>query len=151
MIAVISSAAASLGFGIFFNLRGKKLLAAALGGALGWLFYILFSPFGEFMQYFAAGAAITLYSEIMARLQKAPAAIYLAPALIPLVPGGTIYEAMLFALKRLNGLFLSTGIRAMIIMGAIVLGIVTVSSVARLITAIRFPHLYPRRSFAKNR
>ncbi len=149
MIAVLSSAAASFGFGIFFNLRGKKLLAAAFGGALGWLFYLLFAPLGEFMQFFAAGAAITLYSEIMARIQKAPAAIYLAPALIPLVPGGTIYEAMLFALKNLNSLFISAGIRALTIMGAIVLGIVTVSSVARLITALRFPHLNPRKKPSK--
>ncbi|MBP0981992.1 MAG: threonine/serine exporter family protein [Oscillospiraceae bacterium] len=137
MIFILSAAAAAFGFGIFFNLRGKKLLAASIGGAIGWLVYMLFAPLGEFMQYFAASIAITVYSEIMARVQKAPAAIYLAPALIPLVPGGTIYETMLYALKELNTLFLSTGIRALTITGALTLGIVTTASVARVITMLR--------------
>lgn len=151
MKAVIAAGVAAFGFSIFFNLRGKKLLAASLGGSVGWILYLLFAPMGEFMQFFAASVSIALYSEIMARVQKAPAAIYLAPALIPLVPGGTIYEAMLYALKEFNDTFISTGIRAMTIMGAIVLGIVTVSSVARLITTMRFPHSNPRNRAVKNR
>lgn len=137
MIIIISAAAATFGFGIFFNLRGKKLAAASVGGAVGWLVYMLIAPYGEFLQYFAAAIAITVYSEMMARIQKAPSAIYLAPALIPLVPGGTIYEAMLYAIKNMNTIFLSTGIRALIITGALTLGIVTTASAARLITMLR--------------
>ncbi len=36
---VFYAALASLGFGVFFNLRGRKLFAAAAGGGIGWLFY----------------------------------------------------------------------------------------------------------------
>lgn len=141
MIIILSAAACAFGFSIFFNLRGKKLIAASIGGAVGWLFYMLLAPCGEFVQYFAASISITLYSEIMARVQKAPAAIYMAPALIPLVPGGTIYESMLYALKGMNALFIYTGIRALIITGALTLGIVTTASAARLIMVIRSHHL----------
>lgn len=138
-MSILYSAASSLGFAIFFNLHGKKLWAATAGGAVGWLFYLIMQPYGETAQFIAASAAITVYSEIMARVQKAPATIYLAPALIPLVPGGLIYEAMRYALNGENELFMLTGLRAMIITGALALGIVASSSLAHLFAIYRVP------------
>ncbi len=31
----------SLGFGILFNIRGKNLIIASIGGGLGWFTYLL--------------------------------------------------------------------------------------------------------------
>lgn len=36
----------------------------------------------------------TLYAEIIARIVKAPATVFLIPAVIPLTPGGTLYYTM---------------------------------------------------------
>lgn len=83
---VFYAALASLGFGVFFNLRGRKLFAAAAGGGIGWLFYTLAAAQGPMMQNFIASLSITAYAEIMARTQRAPVPVYLTPALIPLVP-----------------------------------------------------------------
>lgn len=47
---VFYAALASLGFGVFFNLRGRKLFAAAAGGGIGWLFYTLAAAQGPMMQ-----------------------------------------------------------------------------------------------------
>ncbi len=132
-MAVLYAALASLGFGVFFNLRGAKLWAAAIGGGVGWLFYMLFALQGALVQNFAASLAITVYAEIMARVQRAPVLTYLTPALIPLVPGGPIYQAMLHALNGETELFLSTGLLAMTVTGAIALGVVAASAVMRLI------------------
>jgi uncharacterized membrane protein YjjB (DUF3815 family) len=134
-MSVLCASLAALGFGIFFNLRGLKLLTAAFGGGIGWLFFLLAKPGGDLVQYCMASAAITLFAEVMARIQRAPVTIYLVPALIPLVPGGLIYEAMLHALNGQNELFLSIGLHALTITGALTLGIVTVSSLMRLIYA----------------
>ena len=37
------SFAACLGYCLRVNLRGRKMVLASLGGAIGWLFYLLFS------------------------------------------------------------------------------------------------------------
>ena len=132
-MSIIWATLAALGFSVFFNLRGNKLWPAALGGGIGWLFYMLAAKQGDLVQYIIASSAITLYAEIMARIQRAPVTIYLAPALIPLVPGGLIYKAMLYALNGENELFLSVGLYSLTITGALALGIVAISSLIRLL------------------
>ena len=129
---MIYAAICTFGFSIFFNLRGKKLIVCSIGGSFAWMFYELFAIHGIMTQFFASGAAIALYAELMARIMKAPGSIYIAPALIPLVPGGALYRSMLHVLNGENDLFISTGIDALMIIGALTLGIVSVSSVARL-------------------
>ncbi len=136
-MSILYACLAALGFGVFFNLRDAKLWTAAIGGGIGWLFFLLAEPGGDLIQYCAASAAITLYAEVIARVQRAPVTVYLAPSLIPLVPGGRIYEAMLHALGGENDLFLSVGLHALTITGALTLGIVTVSSLMRLVYARR--------------
>ena len=121
-------------FAVFFNVRGQKLIAAAIGGGFGWLFYELTVSHGVLMQYFVASAAIAIYAEVMARIQKAPITTYIAPALIPLVPGGDIYRAMLHALNGNNELFITVGIGALTVTGALTLGIVSFSAIIRLFT-----------------
>ena len=132
-MSIIWATFAALGFSVFFNLRGKKLWPAAMGGGIGWLFFMLAANQGDLAQYIIASSAITLYAETMARIQRAPVTIYLAPALIPLVPGGLIYKAMLHALNGENELFLSVGLHSLTITGALALGIVAVSSLIRLL------------------
>ena len=130
---ILYAAICAFGFSVFFNLRGKKLIVCSIGGSFAWMFYELFAIYGVMVQFFAAGAAIALFAEIMARILKTPVSIYIAPALIPLVPGGALYRSMLHVLNGENDLFISTGIDALIIIGALTLGIVSVSSVARLL------------------
>lgn len=138
-MSVFYACAAAFGFGIFFNLRGKKLVTASFCGGIGWLFYLIGAFGGDVFQNFLASCAITVFAEIMARAQRAPVIVYLAPALIPLVPGGTIYEAMLYALNGENDLFISTGLRAMTITGALSLGIVAISSMVQLVNLRQTP------------
>ena len=133
ILPCVYSIAASLGFGIFFNLKSGKLAAAALGGGVGWLVYLATLPFGnDITGSFAAALAITAYAELMARIQYSPVSIYLAPALIPLVPGAVLYRAMLLAITGDTVNAISTGFHALIITGALAIGIVTASSLLRI-------------------
>ena len=80
---------------IVFNVRGKRIFFTSLGGAIGWLVYLLFRPLqNDIVQFFIATVAITVYSEIMARIHKVPVTGYLLIALLPMVPGGGIYYTM---------------------------------------------------------
>lgn len=146
---IFYAAICAFGFSVFFNLRGKKLLMCSLGGSFAWMFYELFVAYGVMTQFFAAGAAIALYAELMARVMKTPGSIYIAPALIPLVPGGALYRSMLHVLNGENDLFISTGIDALMIIGALTLGIVSVSSVARLMFVKKLRNPYSHVTPAK--
>jgi uncharacterized membrane protein YjjB (DUF3815 family) len=84
------------------------------------------------MQFFVATIAISIYSEIMARVHKAPVTGYLLVSLLPLVPGGGIYYTMEYCIIGNTEMFLETGIHTLGIAGALALGILLVSSFVRL-------------------
>lgn len=123
---------------IIYNIHGKKLIPVALGGALGWFVYLLCSGLNrQIYEYFLAAVVIAIYSEIMARINKVPATIYLIVALIPLVPGGGIYYTMEYCLNSNIEMFEQTGLHTLGIAGALALGVLIVSSAVRLIKAVR--------------
>jgi uncharacterized membrane protein YjjB (DUF3815 family) len=125
--------AACLAFSIVFNMRGKILLFASFGGAVGWLVYLLFGFLqNDIFQFFLATVAISVYSEIMARIHKVPVTGYLLVALLPLVPGGGIYYTMEYCIIGNTELFLETGLHTLGIAGALAMGILLISSFVRL-------------------
>ena len=96
LLTAFGSFMATLGFGILFNIKGKKLILAGLGGMIGGVTYTLLKQngFNEVGSLFLASAAFSLYSELLARLCKTPVTTFIVCALIPLVPGGGMYETM---------------------------------------------------------
>ncbi len=138
LLPCLYSFIATVGFCIIFNIRGKMVFFASLGGALGWLAYELSSFFGnDLSQYFIATVVIALYSEIMARLHKVPVTVYLIAALIPLVPGSGIYYTMEHFIDGNNDAFLTTFIHTIAIAGCLAFGILLVSSLVRLSNRIK--------------
>ena len=127
------------GFSIVFNLRGRVLWLSALGGAVCWFFYLLMGFSGnDIFQYFIASVAISVYSEVLARVVKVPVTAFLIPGIIPMVPGGGIYYTMEYCIQGKMDQFASTGLHTIGIAGAIAIGILLVSSV------FRWMHMLPR-------
>ena len=125
---------ASLGFGIIFNIRGKKLYFAALGGSIGWFIYSLaLKTIPPMYALTLAALGFSIYSEIMARILKSPITIFVICALIPLVPGGGMYYTMLYILQNNIGMAIETGIETISNAGSLVMGILIVSSVMKII------------------
>ncbi len=129
---------ASLAFAIVFNIPRNKLLLSALGGMLGQLVYVVFQMIisNDVILYLLATIAISLYAEVLARLTKSPTTIYLAVALIPLVPGGGIYYTMLYFINGKMDLGIATGIHTLLISGALAVGIILVSSTVNLVRKV---------------
>ena len=126
---------ACAGFCLVFNIHGPGILICCGGGALGWLIYLLAAIVTDnvILRFLLAAIAITLYSEIMARIRRCPVTGYLIIALLPLVPGGGIYEAMLHCVHGDTQLFLAALVRTLGIAGALALGAVLGSSAMRII------------------
>ena len=95
-IQLIAAFFGSLGFALIFGLRPRHLLPASLGGVLTWGIYLLVHAVFPrlFLANLIASVAAVGYSELLAHLRKSPATLFLVPAIIPLVPGGSLYEAM---------------------------------------------------------
>ena len=129
----------SMAFAIIMNIRRKKLFFAAFGGFIAQFSFQLGQHFfnGDVFNCFLATLAIALYSEIMARLTASPTTIYLVVALIPLVPGGSIYYTMLSFLQGDTQTGIETGLYTLAIAGSLSMGIIIVSSTSKLIHRIR--------------
>jgi len=129
----------SLGFGILFNIRGKNLIIAALGGGLAWLTYLLSMKLQPSIVFslFLASMVGSIYSEIMARIYKNPVTMFIICAIIPLVPGGGMYYATLEAVKGNLSLALTKGAVTLFSAGAIAVGIVFVASISTIFKKIK--------------
>ena len=86
----------SLGFALLFQVRRGKLLLASLGGLLAWAVYLALGPAipGDVPRFFIASVVLTIYGEILARVVKCPATLFLVTAAVPLIPGGSLYHTM---------------------------------------------------------
>ncbi len=134
VIPIISALVATFGFSLFYNIKGKNVIIAALCGGFSWFAYLICDAFtaSQIFPYFVAGMAVSLYSELAARIFKAPAIVFLIPGFIPLVPGLTIFKTMQSGLMGDVSEFAAGGINTLKIGGAIVLGLIFMSSSFRL-------------------
>ena len=87
----------TVGYCLLMNVPVKKIIPASVGGMLSWLLYLLLKDrvVSVFSLIARGGAFAAAYREGAAEVAKAPATGFLLPALIPLVPGGSAYYAML--------------------------------------------------------
>lgn len=125
----------TLGFGIIFNIKGKNLIYASIGGGLGWMAYSFGLAFNlsTTTSMFMGSILIGIYSESMARLRKAPVTVFVVCALIPLVPGGGMYYTMLESIKGNIDASLKVGLETITNAGALAVGVLLTSSISRLI------------------
>lgn len=96
VLQIICAGIGTMGFALFFHVRPCHLPMATLGGVLSWTCYLAaFTLCGNvFFSTLVAALVICLWSEIMARLRKAPANTFLIPGIVPLLPGGSLYYLM---------------------------------------------------------
>ena len=99
IIQLITGMLGSLGFALLFGLKKRYLVSAALGGLMGWGFYLLGVELFDdiFLACLLASAFCALYSEIVARIQKAPTTLFFITSVVPLIPGSTLYYTFSYA------------------------------------------------------
>ena len=130
----VTTVAACIGFCIIFNIHGKGMLLCALGGGLTWTLFRYTNQWGlgVIEAYFAATLFAAAYSEIMARIRKYPAISYLVVSIIPLLPGAGVYRSTASILVGDMAGFSTNAMQTISIAGSIAVGILIVSTLARL-------------------
>lgn len=150
MIQILMSVLGTIGFAIYFNVGIKRMFGIAMGGFLSWSLYLLIIKVSNsiFTASFLTSVIICIYAEIMARVEKTPATIFLIPSVISLLPGSSFYYAMAAALnmsatefrQHATGMItISIGITSGIVIGAFVF--------SQILSVIAF---FKRRRFNEN-
>ena len=96
-----------------------------MGGVISWGVYLVFDAIGAglFVSSLISAAVAKIYSELLARYLKAPTTVFYIPAVIPLVPGGSLYYTMSYAASREWSNFMSYGWKTLQVALGIAVGI----------------------------
>lgn len=139
IIQTFVSFIASLGFGIIFNIKGKNLIFAALGGGLSWFCYLSFSRLNisDVLSFFLSSVIFSIYSEICARVLKTPVTTIVICALIPLVPGAGMYYTMYETITGNVSGAIELGLTTIANAGSLALGVIFVSTITRQISNLK--------------
>ena len=138
----VASFFACLGFVVVFNIHGYGNMLCAVGSALTWAVYCISSANG--LGYFACCLIGTMvsaaFAEAMARIRKYPAISYLIIAVLPLIPGSSIYYTALAAVQGNMDRFIFYGTETLGTAGAMAVGILLVSTGVRIWTTYKSIH-----------
>ena len=118
----------AFGFSLLFSLRGKRLFWAAFGGAVAWAFYFIVEILTSnmFLCGIVSAMVATAYSEIFARILKTPKTAFIFTAIVPMVPGGSLYYAMSNMITSNIDMALKYATDTIVMAVALALGIVVV-------------------------
>lgn len=133
IIQLISGVIGTVAFAVLFGVNPKNLSLAGIGAAVTCGVYILTASLGVFLANMIASVAMTLYSEITARVRKAPVITFLTPAAIVLVPGSSLYYTVANLISENNALAYEYGIKTAHTCLGIAAGILGTSLIVNII------------------
>ena len=141
---VVSGFIGTFGFSLLFRSNKNRVVISSLGGALVCAVFAVSCCFfdHELMQNLFPALVATVYSEIMARLTKAPTTPILACSIIPLVPGGKLYYTTYYFVVGDTELFYEYLIALLRIASGLAVGIILVSVVVHEINRHKFRQIF---------
>jgi len=125
----------SASIGILYRIPRKLLVYASLVGVVAWLimYYTMLVGATIVLADFLASIAVGVMTEVLSRVLKKPATIFIIPGFIPLVPGGDAYTTMLYMVKGKYVDGVAMGMQTVLTGGAIAFGIFVSATIFRLI------------------
>ncbi len=126
----------AMAFAVIFQAPKNALPVCGVVGAVGWLVYIHLSQtlgVDSFYANLAASLAVSLLSEINARLWHHPVTVVVIPGLFPIVPGLAMYKGMTQIIEKNYDLGMSLLLQAGMDASAIALGVMVVGSLFRAV------------------
>ena len=142
LIEALACAVGCIGFSFLFNVRGKGLILCIIGGILCWGVYVLVLMMGgnDNAAMLIGSIVAAIYAEIMARVRKCPAIGFLVLALLPLIPGSSLYYTMNYAVRGDMAMFASKGMSTIVLAGLMAAGVLLVSTSVRMWLVWKMEH-----------
>ncbi|KXZ39441.1 Uncharacterized membrane protein YjjB, DUF3815 family [Alkalithermobacter thermoalcaliphilus JW-YL-7 = DSM 7308] len=137
----IYSFLSTVGFSILFNVPKSSIVYAGITGGIGWTLYIYINNlvFSVTFSSFIASIVVAILGEVFARIDKKPVTAFVIPGIVPLVPGYGMYLTMINLINDSFDTAIKIGVNAIFTGGAIAIGIILVSSVAKIIKSMKNP------------
>jgi len=125
----------TIGIAIVVNIPRRYLVAAGVIAACGWAIYELAILTGNsrIIACFLGTCVIALIAEVVTRVTKNTATLFIIPAIYPLVPGKIMYAAMLEMINGNQEVALGIGLEALLVAGSIAVALLVVISLTRII------------------
>lgn len=139
LVKLIASFVGTLGFAIFMHAPKRAWIPASIIGGVGYALYwaLLQLNAGDSMAIFIAALLGSVLGQYCARRMQMIATIFILLAMIPLVPGLGLYRCMHFLGQEMYSAGVDAGVRAMVDIVMIALGIAVGSFLFRLFTRKR--------------
>lgn len=124
----------SMAIGILYRIPRSVLLYASATGAAAWLVNQSLVDAGANIVTagFCGSVTVGVMAEILARLLRKPATIFVIPGFIPLVPGREAYTTMRYLVEGQYLPAVSQGVQTLLLAGAIASGIFVSVTIYRL-------------------
>ena len=118
---------------IIMSLPKRAIAISASCASITYLIYrVIFLVMSEeLIGYLVASLVGAVISELLARICKMPATVFIFPAIIPLVPGIGLYRSMLCMIRSDMSGFASAGTKTLMISGIIAVTVAVVNAAFR--------------------
>lgn len=132
-----------VGFGILFNCPKKSLAYASLSGSFGWLAYIYTARvlnLGTVVGSLVGSLVLSFFCELLARVKKNAITVFTIPAILPLVPGASLYRSLSYLVTGDTTLAFNYLIITLECALAIGIGIILMSSIYKVLSIVTSKH-----------
>lgn len=138
-INVLWAAFGTLGFCILFHVPVRSFIPAVMTGAFAWITYEVAHSNGlsETVSIFFGACTVAILAEVLARILKEAATIFIIPGILPLVPGAGIYYTLFYFIQKDQAAVLSYGTQTLMSAGAIAVALMTISIIFRTYFVIK--------------
>ncbi|MCD8041301.1 MAG: threonine/serine exporter family protein [Clostridia bacterium] len=135
IICYVTCSTGAAGFCLCMNARGKRLAYGVVASALCYTAYALSDYFGaqSFVCYFIAAATAYCAAQLPAMFLKIPSNVFVTPAVMPLLPGASMYFAVNALACGDTGTAIACGSDALVIFTAMAAGLAAAQLAARII------------------
>lgn len=131
-VQMLSSLVGTASFAVLFGVPWKYCPACGIVGMLGWGAYLLvmrLSPVGAFAATLLAATLVAFMSRFAAKRLMCPSTVFLICGIFPLIPGAGVFWSAYYIASSQFSEALHTGMNAVKITIAIVLGIIIAANV----------------------
>ena len=131
-VQMLSSLVGTASFAVLFGVPWKYCPACGIVGMLGWGAYLLvmrLSPVGAFAAILLAATLVAFMSRFAAKRLMCPSTVFLICGIFPLIPGAGVFWSAYYIASSQFSEALHTGMNAVKITIAIVLGIIIAANV----------------------
>ncbi|KAB2338097.1 threonine/serine exporter [Cytobacillus depressus] len=140
IVHLVTSFIATAAFAILFNAPKKSLIRCGFVGMAGWFIFRLLVDyqFDAVVASFVGAFIVAVISQICSKIYKTPVTIFSISGIIPLVPGGSAYDAMRHFVFNDYNTAVQLAAKAFMISGAIAVGLVISEVLNQLVVKIKF-------------